>query len=428
MALAIDASSPALASGTTATITTSAFTTPASVFLLARVARNVGTAGANSAGTVSGAGLTWTKIGAKTDYASETGVVTGGTNQPACVEMWWAYSSSALTSVTVSDARSDGLTGANHEHALKVSVITGAESTPAGAKTANAAASGLPSTTTTTTAANAWLFSVSTDWLAKGSGTAGTGQTIENDYNVTGNISAHFWRQTSTTATSGSSVTNNLTAPSAEQYNMLTVEVRPSGVETHSGTLALAGSGALTFSGATPAISQTLAPSGSGTLSLAASAITASGSLPLSGGGTLGLAGHPTIPGSVALAGSGTLSLSGSSHFGLGGELLLSSTGTLTVSGSATRRVFVAPTTPFVYQLVPRVRRSHLMGVNPLGLIVYRLRDTGEWKTSLMLSPAERDAADLVYEGGRNYTLTPAEEAVLVAAGFGANITSEAVS
>lgn len=227
MALAIDASTPAVATGTTAAITTASFTTPAAVFLLALVGRNVSTAATNSTGTVSGAGLTWARAGQKTDYASATTVISGGTNQPADADVWWAYSPSALTAQTVTDTRADALSGANREHALQVMVLTGAETTWGGAIGATAASSGLPSLATTTTAAGAWMFSVSTDWLAKGAGTAGAGQTIINDYTVTGNVTVHFWRQTASTATPGTSVTENLTAPSAEQYNMINVEVRP---------------------------------------------------------------------------------------------------------------------------------------------------------------------------------------------------------
>lgn len=223
MALAIDASSPAMASSATSlTITTAAFTTPTDVFLLALVGRNGINATDDDTGTVSGAGLTWTLAGRKSQVGA--GQIAGGTGQPGCAEVWWAYSASALTAQTVSDAR--GANGAQH-HALQVMVLTGAETTWGGAIGATGANGALPSLATATTAANAWMFSVVSDWAATGTSTVGSGQTRINDYSVSTQITVRFWRQTAATTTSGTSVTENLTAPSAEQYNMLNVEVRP---------------------------------------------------------------------------------------------------------------------------------------------------------------------------------------------------------
>ena len=111
MALAIDTSTPAMASSTQITppavLTTAAFSPPAGSFLLALLGRDTPNAGGNATNTVSGAGLTWTLAGRKTDYASATGVVAGGTNQPGSVEVWWAYTASALTNVTVSATAND---------------------------------------------------------------------------------------------------------------------------------------------------------------------------------------------------------------------------------------------------------------------------------------------------------------------------------
>lgn len=234
MALAIDASSPALvSSASAAAITTAAFTTPANVALVAFVGRNTPTAGSNATGTVSGAGLTWTMAGRKSDNG--TGQITGGTAQPGCVEIWVAYSASALTSQTVTDTIA--VSGVGHDHAMQVLVITGAETTWAGAITATGAASGLPSLALTTTAANAWVMSAATDWQALGNGTVGSGQTMAGQYHNSGQISVHFWRQTATTTTSGTSVTDNLTAPSGEQYNMLSIELRPAAGGGTNGTV-----------------------------------------------------------------------------------------------------------------------------------------------------------------------------------------------
>ena len=221
MALAIDPSTPAITSGSTAAIASAAFTTPANVLLVALVGRDSASAGVDATGTVSGAGLTWTLAGRKSAVGA-TGQVAGGTAQPGCAEIWWAYSSTALTSVTVTDTRAGG----PDDHAIQVMVITGAESTWGGAIAANGAASGLPTATLTTTAANSWVMACSTDWSAGGNATAGSGQTIISQFHLASQISIHFWRRTATTPTSGTSVTCNLTAPSGQQYDMLALEIR----------------------------------------------------------------------------------------------------------------------------------------------------------------------------------------------------------
>lgn len=226
MALAIDASSPAMSSAQTTTTTTAAFTTPANVLLIAMVGRNVSVAGGSATGTVSGAGLTWTLAGRKS--AVGTGQIAGGTAQDGCFEIWWAYSAAALTAQTVTD------TGGAIDHALNVLVITGAETTWAGAIAAGGGSgtSAVPTATVTTTAAGSWVISGDSDWNASGTSatsTPGTGQTSINNYWRSGQIAIHFWRQTSTTSASGTAVTNDLTAPTGQTWNELAIEVRASG-------------------------------------------------------------------------------------------------------------------------------------------------------------------------------------------------------
>jgi hypothetical protein len=223
VALAIDGSTPAKATGSTTAISTAAFSPPANSQLVAYVARNVGFHNFNADGTVSSTGgLSWSLAGRKSVNASSI----GGAGTDGCVEIWTAYASTAPGSMTVTDTRGDGLSGSGAEHILKVEVYTGAETGWAGAISAAFSASGLPSVNDTTTRANSWVFAVSSDWSAGGLGTVGSGQTMIDEDNVTGQYSAHIWRQTSTTASSGSSVTMNLTAPSGQQYNELAIEIR----------------------------------------------------------------------------------------------------------------------------------------------------------------------------------------------------------
>jgi hypothetical protein len=224
MALAIDASTPAITSGTTLAVTTASFTTPAAVLLVAFVGRDNGTG--DPTGTVSGAGLTWHLAGRKSTPGSNQ--IAGGSQQYGCVEIWWAYSASALTAQTVTDTRTTGGNGNADAHAMQVVVLTGAETTWAGAIAANGSSGGFPSVALTTTAAGSWVMSCSSDYYGNGNATAGTGQTIISQCDYSGLISIHFWRQTATTPTSGTTVTNNLTAPPNQQYNILSIEIRPS--------------------------------------------------------------------------------------------------------------------------------------------------------------------------------------------------------
>jgi hypothetical protein len=222
VALAIDASTPAKVTGTTAAIVTSSFSPPAASMLVAFVARN-GPASNNDDGTVSSTGgLTWALAGRK----SKTVTSTGGAGTEACAEIWVAYAATAPGSITVTDTRADAATGSDRQHILKPVVVTGDEVTWAGAIAAAFSASGLPSVSLSTTQPSSWVLGVSSDWSAAGLGTVGSGQTMIDEDNVVGQYSAHIWRQTSTTPASGTSVTMNLTAPSAEQFNQLAIELR----------------------------------------------------------------------------------------------------------------------------------------------------------------------------------------------------------
>lgn len=222
MALAIDVTTPAKATGTTIAITSGAFSPPAGSLLVAFVARN-GPAGNNDDGTVtSTGGLTWSLAGRKSTNAGST----GGAGTEGCVEIWLAYAATAPGSITVTDTRADGASGTDRQHILKPVVITGAESVWGGDIDAAFSASGLPSVTSLTARSYSWVFAVSSDWAQAGLGTAGTSQTIIDEDNVAGQYSVHIWRQNSATPVLGTSVTSNLTAPAAQQYNALAIEIR----------------------------------------------------------------------------------------------------------------------------------------------------------------------------------------------------------
>jgi hypothetical protein len=220
MALAVDASSPAKATANLAAVTTASFTAPAGSLLCVLLAYNTpGTDGQNCTVTDSG-GLTWALVARKSKDAGSL----GGAGTEGGVEIWTAVpGSSAARTVTATS----GGTGNFHKTlVLKVFTDTGTPTT--GAVAASFSASGLPSASLTTTAANSWVWSVSSDWSDKALGTAGSAQTMdtadEHDFGG-GALCTHVWRQTATTPSASTSVTNNLTAIAGQDYDMLIVEI-----------------------------------------------------------------------------------------------------------------------------------------------------------------------------------------------------------
>lgn len=212
MALAIDASSPALATvtGTQTTVTTASFTPPAGSQLWAGSVANMTSTG----GTFSVASTP--TLGAFTQQ-----VLTNTQEAPAA----WHYANVVTSqSYTVTSTRAGG-GAATNGFALYVVVVTGQETTPGGATATNNSNSGLPSQTIATTRSGSLILANVGDWSQSGLGTAGTSQTILAESNLAGQYTSHYWRYNGfpTVAT----YTINLTAPSAEDYNLSVVEIRP---------------------------------------------------------------------------------------------------------------------------------------------------------------------------------------------------------
>lgn len=225
MALAIDASTPSLATSTTAAVTTASFTPPSGALLVLCYGANNGTAAQDtsiSTVTNTGTAATWTRRARKNNNASST----GGTGTDGGAEIWTATAPGAAITVTANGLNS----GAGYEKALKIWVLTGADTTNVTNVAGATAASALPSVALAGCLAGSHVFAVSSDWNQAGLGTAGTGQTIStgDEMNVTGQITTHTWRTTSVLASSGSQ-TMNLTAPAAEKYNLVVLEVRDGG-------------------------------------------------------------------------------------------------------------------------------------------------------------------------------------------------------
>jgi hypothetical protein len=217
VALALDASSPALVTATATTVVTASFTAPANALLVAFINYDTTASTAVDQTVTDSGGLTWTLKGRK---SSNTGS-TGGTGTSGGAEIWWAQTTSS-TARTVTATQTGSLT---HKLLVKVFTDTGVPSTGAVAGTSSGTVQ-LPSASLTTTAPNSWVWSCNTDWNAGALGTAGSGQTLTttDESQSASLITTHVWRQTATTPSSGTVVTNNQTAPT-QIYNMLIVEV-----------------------------------------------------------------------------------------------------------------------------------------------------------------------------------------------------------
>jgi hypothetical protein len=231
-------------STSSASITSPSFTTAAAnELLLAFIATDGASPGITVTG-VTGAGLTWTLV-------QRTNVQLG------TAEIWRAFAPATLSAVTVRAALSQSVAAS-----MTVVTFTGVDASDTngsgaiGATRSGNSGRGAPTATLTTTRAGSWVFGVGNDWDTATARTLGAGQTMVHQYLAS--IGDTYWvqRQTSPTATSGTLVTINDTAPSADRYNLSIVEVLPpSSVNAFaiSGSIAPIASGAgtlLTLGGA----------------------------------------------------------------------------------------------------------------------------------------------------------------------------------
>jgi uncharacterized protein (TIGR03437 family) len=106
--------------------------------------------------------------------------------------------------------------------------ITGTNGSGAiGATASNNSSSGAPTATLITTRNNSWVFGVGNDYDSAISRTPGSGQTVIHQYLAT--LGDTYWvqSQTSTTASAGSTVLINDTAPTSDRFNLSIVEILP---------------------------------------------------------------------------------------------------------------------------------------------------------------------------------------------------------
>ena len=205
--------------GTATTRATSAFTTAsANELLLAFISSGKSTGTNPVVNTVTGGSLTWVLV-QKTN------------TQLGTAEIWRAFAPSILTNATVTATFSQSVLSS-----MTVMSFTGVDTTGTsgsgaiGAVATANAATGAPAASLTTTRANSVVFGVGEDPTAKVARTLGSNQSLVHQLlcGAAGQTCTLWVQQVPTLIpASGTVVTVNDTAPTADAYNLSLVEVRP---------------------------------------------------------------------------------------------------------------------------------------------------------------------------------------------------------
>jgi hypothetical protein len=169
-------------------------------------------AGSQSIGSVSGGGLSWS-------------LRRRANGQAGTAEIWQAVAPATLTNAVITATRASG----SYQGSITVAAFSGADTAVNGAVGSGSAASGAPSASLVTTRAGSWVWGVGEDWDKATARTIGPGQTMVDQFlSPSGDT---FWtqRQTAPAPTAGTTVTINDTAPTADRWDLVLVEVLPAG-------------------------------------------------------------------------------------------------------------------------------------------------------------------------------------------------------
>lgn len=189
------------------TLTAPSFNTSASnELLVAFITTDGPNRGSITISGVTGGGLTWT-------------LAKRVNTQLGAVEIWTAVAPSATSGIVVQAKHKGSYMGMMQVVAFQNAAV--------GATGGDNARNGAPSASLTTTAANSWVWGVGNDWDNPISRTLGAGQTEENELLTSMGDTLWVQRQTDTTATAGTNVTINDTAPTNDRWNLAIIEIIP---------------------------------------------------------------------------------------------------------------------------------------------------------------------------------------------------------
>jgi fibronectin type 3 domain-containing protein len=209
--LAVDKMATTHPTTSATTVTSPSFTTTqGNELLLAFVnADGPNSSGSQNVQSVTGGGLTWTLRVRANGQAGDS-------------EVWQAVAPGPLTNATVTATLKSAAV-----RSLTVVSFIGADTTVNGATATGGAVTGAPAVSLTTTKAGSWVWGAGSDWSKATARTVGAGQTLVDQYLAPGGDTYWVQRQTNVTPASGTSVTINDTAPTADKWNLVAIEVRP---------------------------------------------------------------------------------------------------------------------------------------------------------------------------------------------------------
>lgn len=155
--------------------------------------------------SVSGGGLNWS-------------LARQANGQLGAAEVWKAFATSPLTSVRVKATLAQSA-------AVTMTVVAFSGAIDIGSSASASARTGAPAVGLTTTRDNSWVWAVGSDWDHAIARTVPPDQVMVHQYLAT--VGDTYWiqRQASLTPLAGTQVFMNDTAPTADRYNLVAVEV-----------------------------------------------------------------------------------------------------------------------------------------------------------------------------------------------------------
>lgn len=215
-ALATDAITSTDRSSESSSISSTAFSTKSgNELLLAFIATDANSSGITVTG-ISGAGVSWA-------------LVRRTNSQLGTAEIWRAFAPNVISTGTVTATLSQSVAASITIVSFSGVDTTGTNGSGAiGITNGNSASSGAPSVSVTTTRNGSWVFGVGNDWDKATGRTPGTNQSLVHQYLAS--VGDTYWvqEQNTPTATGGTQVFINDTAPTTDRYNLSVVEVLPS--------------------------------------------------------------------------------------------------------------------------------------------------------------------------------------------------------
>ena len=208
-ALAVDVQVVKHQTTTATSVVSPAITTASGGELLVALVSSDGPAGSGTSSftSVTGGGLTWT-------------LRKRSNTQAGTSEIWTAPAAAKLTSVAITATR----TG-SYRSSLVVTAFKGADLSAIGATASASGTTGAPTVSLTTTRANSWVWAVGNDWDNAIARTVGANQTKVDEFLTASGDTLWMQRQTAITGASGTVVTINDTAPTADRWNLTAIEI-----------------------------------------------------------------------------------------------------------------------------------------------------------------------------------------------------------